>query len=294
MRFGITILTDLPWADAAPKWRRAEELGFDHAWIYDHLSWGGLPESPWRAAIPTLTAAAMITSTIRLGTFVSSPNFRQPLPFAQEVLTLDDLSAGRLSIGIGVGGDLDNRMMGGSELSNRERVDRFEEFVALYDRALTTDSVSQAGRWFTAVDADLPLSGTQRPRVPVLLAANGPRTLRFAAENADGWVTYGKPSESTSAADEAAWWESLRVLSARLDDALASAGRSTEPFERHLNLDSGPRLSLRSVDGFVDDVGRARELGFTDLISHWPRPTSPFAAPPAVLEDVAALLPTLR
>ena len=56
MRFGITILTDLSWAEAAPRWRGAEELGFDHAWTYDHLVWSGLAGAPWRGATPVLAA----------------------------------------------------------------------------------------------------------------------------------------------------------------------------------------------------------------------------------------------
>src|SRR5690348_2839447 len=74
MRFGITILPEHRWREAAPRWRRAEELGFDHAWTYDHLVWAGLPDSPWFGALPTLTAAATVTTRIQLGTFVSSPN----------------------------------------------------------------------------------------------------------------------------------------------------------------------------------------------------------------------------
>ena len=61
MRFGITILPEHRWADAEPLWRRSEELGFDHAWTYDHLTWGGLPDSPWYGTVSTLTAAAMVT-----------------------------------------------------------------------------------------------------------------------------------------------------------------------------------------------------------------------------------------
>ena len=56
MRFGLTILPEHRWSVAAPMWRRAQELGFDHAWTYDHLVWGGLPDSPWYGTIPTLTA----------------------------------------------------------------------------------------------------------------------------------------------------------------------------------------------------------------------------------------------
>ena len=57
MRFGITILPEYRWSDAARRWRGAEELGFDHAWTYDHLTWDGLQDSPWYGTTPTLTAA---------------------------------------------------------------------------------------------------------------------------------------------------------------------------------------------------------------------------------------------
>jgi len=92
MRFGLTILPEHRWVQAAPMWRRAEELGFDHAWTYDHLVWGGLPDSPWYGTTPTLTAAAMVTSTIRLGTFVTSPNYRHPVTLMRDLLALDDIS----------------------------------------------------------------------------------------------------------------------------------------------------------------------------------------------------------
>ena len=58
MRHGIAILPELPWRESAPMWRAAEEMGFDHAWTYDHLVWGGLPDASWFAAVPTLAAAA--------------------------------------------------------------------------------------------------------------------------------------------------------------------------------------------------------------------------------------------
>ena len=60
MRFGLTILPELPWSELRPRWEAAEAMGFDHAWTYDHLVWGGLPESPWYGTMPTLTAAALV------------------------------------------------------------------------------------------------------------------------------------------------------------------------------------------------------------------------------------------
>jgi alkanesulfonate monooxygenase SsuD/methylene tetrahydromethanopterin reductase-like flavin-dependent oxidoreductase (luciferase family) len=62
-------------------WRRAEELGFDHAWTYDHLVWAGLPDSPWYGTTPTLAAAAMVTVDDPVGTLVTSPNYRHPVTF---------------------------------------------------------------------------------------------------------------------------------------------------------------------------------------------------------------------
>ena len=129
MRFGLAILPERPWSEAERQWRTAEELGFDHAWTYDHLVWAGLPDSPWFGTTPTLTAAALVTSGIGLGTFVSSPNFRHPAVLWRDVQSLDDLSGGRFLLGVGNGGDLDAGILGGPALTPRERVDRFQEFT---------------------------------------------------------------------------------------------------------------------------------------------------------------------
>lgn len=289
MRFGITILPEYPWSTAAPMWRRAEELGFDHAWTYDHLVWEPLPDSPWFGTTPTLTAAAMVTSTIRLGTFVTSPNYRHPMTFMRDLLALDDVSDGRFICGIGSGGNLDSRLLGGADLTMRQRMDRFEEFTDLLDRLLREDHVTSDGDYFSVHDART-LPGPTRDRIPFILAANGPRALRLTARLGQGWVTYGRRSDS-----EDDWWDSLRELGGRLDEALQSEGRDAVGFERHLNLDRSGRFALESVGRFVDLVGRAGELGFTDVISHWPRASDPYRGDEMVLDAVAAdVLPTFR
>jgi hypothetical protein len=89
VRLGVVILPELRRAELVSTWRRAEELGFDHAWTYDHLAWRSLRDSPWFGAIPTLVAAATATTRIRLGTLVASPNFRHPVSFARELIALD-------------------------------------------------------------------------------------------------------------------------------------------------------------------------------------------------------------
>src|SRR5690349_2315855 len=82
MRAGITILPEYRWAEAKPRWQAAEEYGFAHAWTFDHLGWGPLVGGPWFGSVPTLSAAALVTSRIGLGFMVASPNFRHPVSFA--------------------------------------------------------------------------------------------------------------------------------------------------------------------------------------------------------------------
>ncbi len=290
MRFGITILPEHRWADAEPLWRRSEELGFDHAWTYDHLTWGGLPDSPWYGTVSTLTAAAMVTERIRLGTFVTSPNYRHPVTFLRDLLSLEDISGGRILCGIGTGGDIDSRILGGEPLTPRQRVDRLEEFTGLLDRLLTGDHVTVYGTYFSAVDARTLPGPVQQPRTPFVMAANGPRSLRLAARYGAGWVTTGPKVDTLEE-----WWAGLKGLSARLDDALAAQGRNAAAFERHLNLDSSPVFSLTGADLFEEMTGRADELGFTDVIAHWPRPQDPYAGAVGTLEQVAAeVLPRWR
>ena len=281
LRHGVVLLTDEPWRETAPRWRAVEEMGFDHAWTYDHLVWGGLPDSPWYSAMPTLAAAAGVTRRIGLGTFVSSPNTQRPYPYLRDLLTLDDLSGGRFRCGVGTGGDLDARLQG-EEMTLRERVDRFHEFVPLLDRLLREDHVDHDGDRYALRDART-LPGPARDRIPLLVAANGPRGLRLAAAYGDGWVTYGGKGETIEG-----WFDHVAGLVRRFDDATARAGRG--PLQRYLSLDSSPVFSLSSAGVYAEMVGRAAELGFTDVVSHWPRREGPYAGDPAVLEEVAGSL----
>ena len=280
VRFGLTILPELPWSELRPRWKAAEAMGFDHAWTYDHLVWGGLPDSPWYGTMPTLTAAALATERIRLGTFVSSPNFRHPLVLHRDVQSLDDVSGGRFLLGVGTGGDLDSAILGGAELTTRERVDRFQEFVDVLVRLRTEDHVDADGRWYSTRNARTlpPLRD-----VPLVVAANGARSLRFAARSGDAWVTTGPKVETVEE-----WWSGLDAARTTVEDSLLTAGRDPGTFPRYLNLDSSPQYSLASRGVFEDMVGRAEGLGFTDVIAHWPRPDGPYAGSVAVLEDVAA------
>lgn len=280
MRHGVCILPEYPWAEAGPLWRRAEELGFDHAWTYDHLVWAGLPDAPWHSTVATLTAAAMVTERLRLGTLVSSPNFRHPVALARDAVTLDDISGGRFLLGVGAGGDLDARILG-EDLTRGERSRRFREFVPLLRRCLREDHVDHDGTFYRSVDArNLTPSAT-----PLLVAAEGPRAMALAVQYADGWVTTGPASVEWAQRDATdAWWAGVAEAARRLTEAEEAAGTSRPALDRYLTLDAGGPAVLSSVAFLTDQVGRAEELGFTDVIVHWPRPEPPYAADLTVLE----------
>jgi alkanesulfonate monooxygenase SsuD/methylene tetrahydromethanopterin reductase-like flavin-dependent oxidoreductase (luciferase family) len=284
MRIGVVILPDRPWREAEPLWRRAEELGFAHAWTYDHLAWRELRDAPWFGAMPTLTAAATATQRIRLGPLVTSPNFRHPVSLARELIALDDISAGRLELGIGAGGEgWDAVMLGGPPWSPRERADRFEEFVVLLDELLRNPETTRSGPHYSAHEARTYPGCVQQPRIPFAVAASGPRGLRLAATFGQTWVTVGDPSApGPTSTDTGSGIVHDQVR--RLEDACADAGRDPASIRR-LVL-AGPLLAegLGSATEFDDTVERYAEIGITDFVVHWPRETEPYRGDIAAFE----------
>jgi alkanesulfonate monooxygenase SsuD/methylene tetrahydromethanopterin reductase-like flavin-dependent oxidoreductase (luciferase family) len=295
VRIGIVILPERDWDDDWERWQRAEAYGFDHVWTYDHLAWRTLADGPWHATVPTLVGAALVTSRIRLGALVTTPNFRHPVPLAKDLMTLDVMSGGRLNIALGAGAPgFDASVLGGGTLTPRERHDRFIEFSTLLDRLLTSPVTDWSGDWYTAVDARMIPGPVQDPRPPFLVAANGPRGMRFAASAArrpgDGWVTLGATESSLG---DQEWWAEVRGTARRMDDVLQTAARDLPGFVRMLDMESRT-ATTSSVEHLRDHLGRAAELGFTDVVLAWPREEEPFRGDEALLEDIASALPELR
>ncbi|WP_369145358.1 LLM class flavin-dependent oxidoreductase [Streptomyces sp. R44] len=290
LRLSTVILPVDRWHEGGrEKWRHAEELGFHTAYTYDHLSWRTFRDRPWFGALPTLTAAATATERLRLGTLVTSPNFRHPVTLAKELISLDDVSGGRVTLGIGAGGNgFDATALGQEAWTPKERADRFGEFVALLDRLLTEDVVSEQGAFYSADEVRNIPGCVQRPRLPFAVAATGPRGLRLAAKYGQAWVTTGDPKlyeEGTPEQSVAA----LRGQVEKLAKACAESGRDVAELDKILLTGFTPDRNgpLESVDAFVDFAGRHRELGFTEIVIHWPIADSLFATDPTVFENIA-------
>ncbi|MFF7179828.1 LLM class flavin-dependent oxidoreductase [Streptomyces sp. NPDC008121] len=290
LRLSTVILPVHRWHDGGrDRWLRAEELGFHAAYTYDHLSWRTFRDGPWFGALPTLTAAATATTRLRLGTLVTSPNFRHPVTLAKELISLDDISAGRITLGIGAGGNgFDATALGQEAWTPRERADRFGEFLPLLDRLLTEGAVTQHGTHYSAVEARNLPGCVQRPRLPFAVAATGPRGLKLAARHGQAWVTTGDPKLYEEGTPEQSV-DALRGQIEKLGKACAEIGRNTAEVEKVLLTGFTPDRGrpLASLDAFVDFAGRHQELGFTELVIHWPIPDSDFAADQQVFERIA-------
>jgi alkanesulfonate monooxygenase SsuD/methylene tetrahydromethanopterin reductase-like flavin-dependent oxidoreductase (luciferase family) len=288
VRLGVLLLPTDPWPETVARARHLEALGYAHLWTYDHLSWRRYREQPWFGAVPWLTGLAGATGRVRLGTMVASPTFRHPLTFAKEVMTLDHVSSGRVTIGLGAGGTgFDATVLGDAVLDARARVDRFAEFVAVFDRALREPVLSHRGRFYTVDDARTLPGCVQEPRVPIALAAGGQRTLTLTARYADAWITYG----STTSDDRSprATERAVREQSILLDDACTAIGRDPASLDRIYLISNTDERPLASVETFREFVHRHETLGFTDIVFHDPRPGDPvWSERPEIVDAIAA------
>ncbi|MFE3118063.1 LLM class flavin-dependent oxidoreductase [Streptomyces niveus] len=294
LRLSTVILPVDRWHEGGrAKWQRAEELGFHAAYTYDHLSWRTFRDGPWFGALPTLTAAATATDRLRLGTLVTSPNFRHPVTLAKELISLDDISGGRITLGIGAGGNgFDATALGQEAWTPRERADRFGEFVPLLDQLLTEGAVTEYGARYSAVEARNIPGCVQRPRLPFAVAATGPRGLKLAARHGQAWVTTGDPSLYEEGTPQQSV-EAIHGQVEKLGGACAEIGRDVAELEKILLTGFTPdrRRPLDSVDEFVDFAGRHQELGITELVVHWPVPDSDFAVDQVVFEKIVTEAP---
>ena len=216
---------------------------------------------------------------------VASPNFRHPLPFVKDLIALDDISGGRVIAGIGAGGTgFDATALGQAAWSQAERAERFAEFVTLTDLLLRQPELTWEGRYYSVDEARTYPGCAQQPRIPLAIAAHGPKGMRLAAQHGDFWVTLGGGSTDLFGPAEGAGAVAAQVE--QVDEACREAGRDPSSLRRlvltGVPLDPG----LASPEEFRDTVGRYEEVGVTDFVVHWPRPCEPYAGDLAMFEHI--------
>ncbi len=216
--------------------RRAEAAGLDSIWVFDHLlfRFPDTPEEGVREAWTTLAALAAIVPRVELGSLVMCASFRNPALMAKMAATLDDLSGGRVILGLGSGWHDPEYAAFGFPADHK--VGRFAEDLEITARLLRGERVTFEGQWRSVLDAAL-LPPPAR-RVPILVASKGERMLKLTATWADAWNT--------------AWFgrvdDRLRTRLAGLDAACVAAGRDPTSIRRTIGI------RLHDPGGGADDA----------------------------------------
>jgi probable F420-dependent oxidoreductase len=201
-RFGVVAATaksGKDWADTA---RRIESMGFATLLVPDGLRYTLAP-------LPALAAAAMATSTLRVGSYVIANDFRNPVMLAKEAATVDLLSGGRFELGLGVGrpgAEEENRMLGMAFDSGAVRVERLAEALVLIKALLSGHMVTASGPNFSAAEASISPRALQQPRPPILIGASKRRLVELAAREADIIALGIAPTEPESGVAERVEW----------------------------------------------------------------------------------------
>lgn len=211
-----------PWEATRVAALATEEAGFDSAWVYDHLlfRFGTDPTQGIHEAWTVLSAMAAITSRVELGILVLAMPFRNPALLAKMAATFEDISGGRLILGVGCGWNEPEFDAFGFPFDHR--VGRFEEALSILVPAVREGRTSFSGRWHAANDLEI-VPGYSRPdgeRTPLLIAGRGPRMLDLVVKHADIWNT--------------AWLGPASQLPPRMEGlsaALAAAGRDPASLE---------------------------------------------------------------
>jgi alkanesulfonate monooxygenase SsuD/methylene tetrahydromethanopterin reductase-like flavin-dependent oxidoreductase (luciferase family) len=252
--------------------RHAEQVGLDSIWVFDHLIFRFPPEPDegLNEAWTTLSALAPVVPRVELGALVMCTSFRNAGLMAKMAATLDDLSDGRLILGIGCGWHEPEYDAFGYPFDHL--VGRFEEDLEVIYRLLRGETVTRKGRWSQYANAELLPPPVRVP--PILVASKGERMLRLTAQYADAWNT--------------AWFgtvdDLLRQRMADLDAACDAVGRDRSAIRRTVGLrvhaPGRKPADERGLDadaaGLADAFDELDELGFSDAVI-WSLEKSPEA-----------------
>ena len=208
------------WADIEAMALAAEQAGFDAVWVSDHVGFGD-PATGWSGAWESwtlLSALAVATSRLRLGSYVTAVPYRNPAMLAKMAETLDEVSGGRVILALGAGWNEPEFTAYGFPWERR--FDRFEDGLRIITSMLRTGRADHEGRLASARGALIRPRGPRPDGLPVMVGAAAPRMLRLAAELADEW----NAGMRTPAA--------LLTMAALLDEACVAAGRDPSTIRR--------------------------------------------------------------
>jgi alkanesulfonate monooxygenase len=174
--------------------KRAEELGYESLWAWDHIILGVRPFFPILDCLVTLTTLAAHTERIRLGTGILVLPLRNPVVLAKELSSLDQVSKGRLMLGLAAGWYAREFDAVGVPFRGRGRI--FERNLSIMLRLWTEDRVTLKVDEFNLRDAVMEPKPYQKPRPPVLIGGYAEAVLRRVARMGDGWITYFYTADS--------------------------------------------------------------------------------------------------
>lgn len=224
MRIGVQlpeVEREVGWGEVVDIARTVEDCGFDSIWVGDHLLYrDDLGSSgPWEAWT-SLAALAQATERVMLGPLVAATSFHSPAMIAKMASTVDEISGGRLILGLGAGWNRVEYDAFGFPFDHR--VSRFEEAFTIIRTLVREGSIDFEGRYYTMRGTEL--LPAARPDMPILLGSNGPRMLRIGAPHIDMWNTWH------------VWFgnraRGLPPLMAELERACAEVGRDPAAIEK--------------------------------------------------------------
>ena len=215
----------LRWADIAAVARRAEEVGFDSFWVPDHLL-SRFPQVNQQGAWDAwslLAALATMTQSIEIGPLVACSSFRNPALIAKMAATIDEISGGRLILGLGAGWHEPEYVAFGFPYDHR--VSRFSEALQIITALLRTGHVDFEGAYYAARYCELRPRGPRPDGPPILIGGSGDRMLNLTARYGDAWN-----------ADRQNDVAAVQALNARVDAACHDVDREPASLSRVIGI----------------------------------------------------------
>jgi probable F420-dependent oxidoreductase len=255
--------------------RQAEALGFEDAWLTEGILTPNFHLEP----VSYLSYLAAITERIRLGVAVVILNTRNPVQLAKALATADQLSKGRMTLGIGLGGGTHNYAAFG--VPTERRVARLEEALEVMKALWTEERATVAGDFWRLQGARMQPKPVQKPHIPVIFGGHSEPALRRAVRLGDGWMAAGSNGTEQSIEslkqirgylEEAGRDESGFLLSKRLyiavddDEAAARAKLSAALSYQYGGSDQSKVGLAASASRAVEVLGRLREAGARHLL----------------------------